>query len=266
MEQLLSSLGPNKIHLPIHRNELCETKVFPAAQTSLPSGFECFDDLLPRFQSISHGVAAAEKSFHRDKPREKCASDPLLEALACQLDPTLSLFSGPALQSKVHAFRQSLVDNLDNHHQAYKKIPFRMFKLSLDDVRSSLSNTERTQAQLLPVLLYMSHLLQSNVIMDPHVVQYDTDRYIRITQTPFGHFEFDRYESGFRALAQERAAQNAQGLDEKKLNTMLVAELRDTATRFGIATCKKDESGKKKPLLKAELISELARYLATLHT
>lgn len=252
LEQLVQTLGPNKVTIPIHRNDLCEQTVFQGMMQSQSSEFDGFEDLISLFRSRGGNVAKSQPSFQSHK------QDPLMEAFACQVDPTLSLFSGADMCKKVNEFRKNLIDNLDNHHQAFKHIPFRMFKLTMEDVKTCLTSPDRTSN--LPLLVYMSNLLKSNIVMGRDTIHYDTDRYIIIHKTPFDKYEFDLHEQGFSQLRCQQAKQ----VEPKKLNTMLVSELRALASQLNIPIVKTTDEGKKKQLLKADLISEITRHLATL--
>lgn len=266
LDTLLASLGPNKITIPIHRNDACELHVYKNENASLKAtGFEDMEDLLQLYRSSS-GVRGTKPQNSPMKPTGKAyntaASDPLLHSIATQVDPSISLFSGQELYKKLDQFRRMLSDNLDNYHDAYKKIGFKKHKLSLEDVKDSIMNPKRTSHQGL--LLYAANLLKCNILVEEtsETFEYANDRYLILRRTSFGEYECELHETGFSLV--KKAETTAMEVDPKKLNGMLVKELRELAQKLHLSISKTGEDGKKKNLLKDELITEISQHLASL--
>lgn len=268
LDTLLKSLGPNKINIPIHRNDACELHVYKLQNTSVYRVFDEMEDLLQAYRGGKTNGTPKQSVSSRGTKNANNVPDQLLQAIACQVDPSLTLYSGMDLQKKLDTFRTMLCDNLDNFHDAYKKVGFKKYKMTLEEVKECIKNPSRENAA--PLFVYISHLLQCNVIVDGHhdVFTFPNDRYMKVTKTSYGGYEFEMHESGFSVEYQHHQTHVAndvcKDISEQKLKNMLVKDLVEVANKLNISTAKVGEDGKKKSLLKAELLSEIQRHIASL--
>lgn len=272
LDTLLKSLGPNKITIPIHRNDACELHVYKLQNTKANSVFDDMEDLLITFRgNRSTGTpknATTSRNNNTAKQNIGVANDQLLNAIACQVDPSLTLYSGQELAKKLEVFRNMLHDNLDNFHDAYKKVGFKKYKMTVEDVKECIKNPNREDSA--PLFVYIAHLLQCNVVVDAtnEAYTYPNDRFMKIHKTSYGGYEFEMHETGFaqayHTLQSKVATDVCKDLSEQKLKNMLVKDLVEVATKLKIPTTKVGEDGKKKSLLKAELLTEIERHIASL--
>lgn len=247
---VVQNLGVNKVNVPIHTNDMIETSVM--ASMHPPSPFDTIEDIVFQRSASSPKEIKDTKDIKDAKERKqikKVVQDHLMQALASQLDPTITLFSGKDLMEKLESFTKLLIDNLENHHQAYKKCEFKKHKIDVDTVKSALNNPSRDDS--FPVLLYFAYLLKCNIMYQGIVAEYPSDRYLELQGD-----EWHLHESGFY---QKRNA----SLKEKNLKQCVVKELRDIAEKLGVSIYH-TEAGKKKLLTKQELISSISPVLEAL--
>jgi DNA-binding phage protein len=225
METLLSP-GVNKVTVALLTNEFAEACVFEVS-SALPTGFEGLDD-----------ASRASAPLHRHKD--------FLELFAMHLDPTLSLFKGANLQKKVDGFRDTLIANLDNEHQAFKKLS-RVFKKHGITKEDLVASIHARGVPALPLLVYMANVLKMHMCMENDFV------YCEAAEQADAYMEV-RMDEGIMHLHPSgyKTAVVKKKMNEANIHKLRVAELRTLCALLGFS---------KSTALKADYIAWLTETL-----
>ena len=222
---------------------------------------------MPSAKQRSHIQKPAPPATKTVQESKKDLSDPLMYAIALYVDNTLSLFKVDEINAKVDAFRDTLMTNLTNHVDGYKKMKFKSQKFSLEDVKSSLlSNREDVR----PLLYYASRLLMKNIVYKSNnsqnlLIPYDdaTVSYVLFDMTDRADPKFEDLTTGFDEVKRGEFDAKVRNIEVEKLKKMLVKDLKQLATELGIDTSKQvidpnTGKSKKTQLLKEEMIEKIS--------
>jgi hypothetical protein len=179
LSDVFNQLGANKVTVTYTSNNMNELDVFKymGLQQDGKNPFDVFKDFDKIFgeafpqtqQSGSANTVSVpqiqKKDIHRsnmtqEKTHEK-RQDKFMMAIASHIDPTMSLLKTEDQVKKTRDFTTSLVDNLTNHNESYKKLNLKSFKISMADIKNALTS-DRTS--YIPALYYVSRLLNKNII------------------------------------------------------------------------------------------------------
>lgn len=221
----------------------------------------------------------------RLKQRVPNEADNILFTIASYVDKTLPLFSQIDINKKLINFRDTLLDNLKNHNDAYKQFNFRSKKISYNDVVASL-RSDREDSY--PLIYYASNLFKSNIILEEIskkkvvIIEFkgsetnsdqssQNDSYIYMKDD--GKEAEERIE-GFKSYNEkhidEVIEQKRNTIGIKNLKKMLVKELKTLATELNIDlykvvntldTVTGKNTSKKTALLKDELVEKISSLI-----
>jgi hypothetical protein len=198
-------------------------------------------------------------------------NDPLMFAMANYVDKTLSLFSIEEINKKVAVFKTELKTNLDNHHQAYKKLTLKTTKKTIDEIRSLIDNADRKEYE--PLLVYFGRLLKKNVCfrLDDTVCSVkvsDDNMYLNITECKDEKqgmkqwIQVDECHGFDTALDTIVKSKVERYKNIQNLKKILVKDLKIIAEDLGIELFKVVD-GKKISLLKEELVDKISELVHT---
>lgn len=198
--------------------------------------------------------------------------DPLLYTIASYIDKTLPLFSQVDINKKVNDFRDTLLENLKNHIDAYRQFNFKAKKISIDDVIKSLN---KGRENIYPVIYYASNLLKSNIVCEEVlkknevIVEYggENDNYIYMRDDGK---EAEDHPEGFRSYIMKHIDKVISHYDNKNLKKMLVKDLKVLACELKIDIYKVvdtvdavtgKQTVRKTALLKDELVEKISSLI-----
>lgn len=270
------NLGPNKVTVEIKTNFMNETDVFQSTVKSdeFQRAFENFPNIFGTFKNMKHN--APFPIPHRKNapaplspPAKAVIADPLMYQIAAYIDKTVALFKIEDINKKVDEFRETLGANLTNHVNAFKNMKLKSLKISLDDIRDSLSAARNTPY---PMLMYVSKLIKTNIVIRSkdnvilHAVEYHDneseaqDKYLALCEVIEESPEAPELSHGFNEVVGRVKAEKLDGMSEQKLKKMLVKELKTLATHLGLQTSKTVD-GKRVSLLKDELVAVIVALM-----
>ena len=259
---VLNSLGPNKVVIPIISNEYEETH--PIKDHAI-GHFDRLDDLIDMYRCslATHKKAnvAQTKQVHQQHPKLNLIQNPsshvldgfdsLLLCVLEIIEPTVSLLSSSTKEDKVAKFKIQLASNLSD--PAY-------VKKSTYDKAKMLTYLKEGDVSLCD---YLSLLVKKNIVI--FTIADETYK----TFTKDGINECVIIEKGrdniYRFLRYGEMEHIQRDIDDKKmakyvnegilerLGTMLIKDLKELADDIGVPTTYKTDDNKKKQYLKNDL-------------
>jgi hypothetical protein len=286
MPDIFKQLGANKVTVTHTTNNMNELDVFKeiGKQIGLPYDVKNPFDVFKHFDKI-FGEAFPQQHIQQQqqqqqqyyqapvikniqsqnaKPKPTVSNDFFMLAVASFVDPTMTLLKLEDQHTKTKKFVESLIENLTNHNEAYKKFKLKSLKVSVEDIKKSLSADRDT---FIPALYYISHILNKNIIfsaLKPKesaniFLSDDEEGHLRIVQDPESFTVEEKTES-YKNAIMEMHKEVLQ--DKEKLKKMTVTNLRTLANELGVNTYKTDpETNKKTLLLKEPLVEALYQVL-----
>lgn len=280
LDFILKHLTNNKVSVKITPKKYNELNVCVGA--SGPEGtdpFACFTDLASKFKSIrpppSQGAAARRYNAHdnaHDNNAPHATIDPLLYCfhMAC-VDPTISLLPPQRISETLAKYKVVLVEALENHLQLYKQLKLKTAtKCSCDDIKAAITtdHKHRTSAQVSSILSYLARRYEKHVMYDTQLYEASSTKNmttlkINTSSIPFAYDIVtsnmsDLKNESISAVKQNYMAENIL----QKLTTYCVKDLKEIAKNLRLSLTK-EEDGKSKPLLKAELVGAIERCLTS---
>lgn len=280
LSDVFNQLGANKVTVTYTSNNMNELDVFKymGLQQDGKNPFDVFKDFDKIFgeafpqtqQSGSTNKSTStvsvpqiqKKDIHTTQEKRQ---DKFMMAIASHIDPTMSLLNTEDQVKKTRDFTTSLVDNLTNHNESYKKLNLKSFKISVADIKNALTS-DRTS--YIPALYYVSRLLNKNIIFKSELpkesinicINDEATDYLQIFQDETNSFTIEEKSESYKDAIISMYKNLLQ--DKEKLKKMTVANLRSLANELGVNTYKVDtESNKKTLLLKEGLVETLHQVI-----
>lgn len=291
MEFITKYLGPNKVTLYIKPNKFEETYDYPDQVYDRFNKVENIMDILKNNGESSSGNSSytispiktnkqlnlsplktmtnnndndkllqlhknitpiyTTPTYNQKKQLPQSIQDKLLYSVLLSMDATLSLV--PNKSDFIDKFKSDLCDKVINHLTKLKKYGY-----SKDDVINSIK--AKDNADINALCYYLGILLEKSIAIDSgtnfkiyQLYSFDKSLLIYINNDDLKHENITKNECQNKMYTFKKFEHNKLNTHEK-LMTYLVKDLKELGEDLGLITTKIDESGKKKNLLKAELL------------
>lgn len=248
---IFESLGPNKVLVLLKPNHFHEISCHATVSSA-----DKFNDMLDPlemirgYKNIHHGaivtpvtpvtpVNAVSVAPHTTaRPSDNICQ--LVYAVLCHMDPTITLFSRQDAHIKVAKFHKTIVQNFDIKS---RELGLNKLKITKEDLYTSET----------ALLHYVSRLIKKHFFMSPflfRVPDLESDDVVIISHQS----EYTYEKTGSLRECMKSMCQN--------VHTKLVKDIRELAQTLMIPLTKEDDTGKKRMLLKNELIESIQTYIS----
>lgn len=252
MDFIRNNLGPNKVTIEITPNDFEES--ISMDKLFRPNNDPAMDNIIEIFRSLKYNNIPEPKNNIIIKKG-------ILYCFLSIIEPEITLlYKKNDIDEKIDSFRNSLILNLENHHQLYKKLHLNKV-CPIEDIKQSIQE----ETNLTFLLTYLSRLTgrgilvirkDSSVLSDFSGVKEDSENGIYVAEKDTG-FEVEGTSETISGLKEKLYQINfgkylADGTLER-VHVLMVSDLRKIAEDIGISIYKINEDGKKKYLLKNDL-------------
>lgn len=220
MEHLVSSIGENKVTLKILSNEFEERYEYDVRENM----FDKIEDMCALFKQIKN---------HR--PAETKTDDPFLYAVLFYKDPTISLYRCAQKNEQIKSYLDLVT----------KEIPLNIKELGFTKRRITKEMILEEKPHFYE---YVCRLVGVSAVVDGRI--YGAEEHCLLVSE-----SGDPQSTQRSAWLDKSYKEKAERYSKENLNTCLVSELKKIADELGVSTSTTE--GKKRPLLKAELLSAL---------
>jgi hypothetical protein len=260
LDFVLEHLTNNKVSVKIVPNQYHENTV--CSQVGGQSKFCDFTDLMIKY-----------KSLKPPKQYKQCdlAIDDLLYCFYVEYeDATLTLLAPRSIAEFLEKYSATLVDSLDNHEQLYKNLKLKTKTKETCDVLKDALNAQpakRDKKQISLILTFLASKYGRNVYYDGNLYEaypkVSCTMKIDASTTPYTVTRVTSDVANLKqasqcTLKEKYRAENV----VQNLKSYCVKDLKDIAKSLSLPLTK-EEDGKTKALLKADLRSVIEKCLAS---